>query len=126
MTTRKSRPFFLNLILIRLPIAGIMSIVHRVSGVLMVLAIPLMIALLGYSLSGPEGFHTIGAFLHSTLGQGVLFLCLWGLMHHLLAGIRYLLLDLDLGVERPTYRITAILVLVLSPLLAVLLTGGLI
>ena len=46
-------------------------------------------------------------------------------MHHFLAGIRYLLLDLDMGVEKPLYRQTAIAVLAAAPVLALLLTGAL-
>ncbi len=54
-----------------------------------------------------------------------LFLALWALMHHFLAGIRYLLLDVDVGVEKPLYRQTALGVLAAAPVLALILTGGL-
>ena len=50
MATTAKRPVFLNLIAIRLPVAGVMSIVHRITGVLMTLAVPALIYLLDLSL----------------------------------------------------------------------------
>ncbi|MDQ7015195.1 MAG: succinate dehydrogenase, cytochrome b556 subunit, partial [Gammaproteobacteria bacterium] len=54
-----------------------------------------------------------------------LFFALWGLMHHLLAGVRYLLIDLELGVDKPRYQQSAWAVLFAAPILALLLLGGL-
>lgn len=119
------RPFFLNLLIIRLPVAGYMSILHRVSGAWLVLAIPGLLWLLQHSLASPGGFGAIRDFLHSWPGAAGLCLLLWALLHHLLAGIRYLLLDLDIGIERPAYRHSAWLVILAAPPLALLLTGGL-
>jgi len=115
MQQAKPRPVFLNLLQIRLPVAGIMSIIHRATGVVMVLSIPLLVYLLDLSLSGPQGFADAQA----------LFGFLWGLMHHLLAGIRYLLIDIDIGVEKPLFRQTAWAVIVAAPVLALILMGGL-
>jgi succinate dehydrogenase / fumarate reductase, cytochrome b subunit len=119
------RPFFLNLLVIRLPVAGFMSILHRVTGVLLVLAIPGLLWLLQHSLASPAGFAETRAWLGCALGKIGLFLLLWALSHHLLAGLRYLLLDLDLGIHRPAYRYSAWLVLLAAPPLALLLTRGL-
>lgn len=125
MQETKPRPVFLNLIKIRLPIAGIMSIIHRVTGVVMVLAIPVLIYLLDLSLSGPEGFAAVKGLFAGTFIKLLLFLFLWGLMHHFLAGIRYLLIDIDIGVEKPLFRQTAWAVILVAPVLALILTGGL-
>jgi succinate dehydrogenase / fumarate reductase cytochrome b subunit len=125
MQETKPRPVFLNLFKIRLPIAGIMSIIHRVTGVVMVLAIPLLIYLLDLSLRGPEGFANAKGLFASSFIKLVLFLFLWGLMHHFLAGIRYLLIDIDIGVEKPLFRQTAWAVTLVAPVLALILTGGL-
>ena len=125
MTTSNARPFFLNLMVIKLPIAGIMSIIHRITGAVMVLAIPLLIWMTEISLSGPEGFEQIRSILHSTIGKIGLFLAMWAFFHHLFAGIRYLLLDIDVGIEKPTYRYTAAAVLVLAPIVAYLIMEGL-
>lgn len=121
----KSRPVFLNLIQIRLPVAGVMSIIHRLTGVVMVIAVPLLIYLLDLSLSGEAGFGTVVALFDDVSVKLLLFLFLWGLMHHLLAGIRYLLIDIDIGVEKPLFRQTAWAVIVTAPVLALILTGGL-
>jgi succinate dehydrogenase / fumarate reductase cytochrome b subunit len=117
------RHIYLNLLQIRLPIAGVMSIAHRVSGVLMVLAIPLLIGLLQFSLADAASFGQLKAWFGGWLGLAILFLALWALLHHLLAGIRYFLLDLDIGIDKPHYRHSAWGVMLAAPLLAALLTG---
>ncbi len=122
---RSSRPVFLNLWQIRLPVAGVMSIAHRAAGVLLFLSIPLMLTLLHAALIGEQAFVQIQALLRQPLMMAVLFLLLWALMHHLLAGIRYLLIDLDLGVQSPRFRQSAWAVLVAAPLVASLLFWGL-
>jgi succinate dehydrogenase / fumarate reductase cytochrome b subunit len=125
ITSQHNRPVFLDLLRIRLPVAGVLSIGHRISGVLLALSIPLMIYLLDTSVSGPEGFERVRAVLSGWPFAVFLFLFLWALLHHLLAGLRYLLLDVHIGLSRPWFRRTAWVVLVAAPVLALLLTGGL-
>ncbi|MES9946678.1 succinate dehydrogenase, cytochrome b556 subunit [Candidatus Thiodiazotropha sp. CDECU1] len=125
MQETNPRPVFLNLFKIRLPMAGIMSIIHRATGVVMVLAIPLLIYLLDLSLSGPDGFAAAKGLFANGLVKLILFLFVWGLMHHFLAGIRYLLIDIDIGVEKPMFRQTAWAVTLVAPVLALILLGGL-
>ncbi|WP_457667193.1 succinate dehydrogenase, cytochrome b556 subunit [Thiolapillus sp.] len=120
-----SRPVFLNLLQIRLPMAGIMSIAHRAAGVILFLSIPFLAALMSAALSGQTGFIQTQMLLKQPFMQLILFLLLWALAHHFLAGIRYLLIDAHLGVQAPRYRQTAWLVLVASPVLALLLLWGL-
>jgi len=124
MTTTSRRPVHLNLFQIRLPIGGIMSIIHRATGVFMFLALPLLIYLLDLSLSGPVGYAEAGDALHGVLGTVFVFLIMWSIAHHLLAGIRYLLIDVDMGVEKEIARRTALAVVVAGPVLGLLLTGG--
>ena len=119
------RPVHLNLTKIRLPVGGVMSIIHRLTGVLMFLSIPLFIYLLDRSLISAQGFAEAAHLLHTPLGKLMLFGLMWSLMHHLLAGIRYLLIDVDLGVDKATARMTALLVIVAAPPLGLLLTWGL-
>jgi succinate dehydrogenase / fumarate reductase cytochrome b subunit len=125
MLDTKPRPVFLNLLKIRLPIAGIMSIIHRATGVVMVLSIPFLIYLLDISLADPDGFAQVKAIFDMGLIKLLLFLMLWALMHHLLAGIRYLLIDIDIGVDKPLFRQTALAVTLAAPVLALILLGGL-
>ena len=124
MTTTTRRPVHLNLVKIKLPIGGIMSIIHRATGVFMFLVTPYLIYLLSLSLSGPAGYQQASDSVHSLLGTLVVFFLMWSLAHHLLAGIRYLLIDVDLGVEKDMARQTALGVTVAGPILALLLTGG--
>ena len=124
MTTTTRRPVHLNLFKIKLPIAGIMSIIHRATGMFMFVALPYLIYLLDLSLSGPAGFAEATAAVHGVVGTVFVFLIMWSLSHHLLAGIRYLLIDVDLGVEKEMARQTALAVVVAGPVLGLLLTGG--
>jgi len=109
--TQSTRPIHLDLWRIRLPIGGWVSILHRLSGVLLVVAIPAGAIVLGHALSGPEGFAASAALLGHPLVRLVVVVLVWGLLHHLAAGVRYLLLDLGLGLERRSARRSAWLAL---------------
>jgi len=115
------RPKYLNLIRIRLPIPGVVSFAHRVSGVLMFLAIPFMVYLLHLSASGQEGFVQSQNLLQLPVVKLILLLLAWSIYHHLFAGIRYLLIDVDVGVKKPAARASAMLVFI-AGLLAASLT----
>lgn len=115
-----SRPVFLDLWHIKLPLPGVVSILHRVSGVLMVLSIPVAAILFDQALSGPKGFAATAAFLDLWPIKLALLVLIWGLLHHLLAGIRHLTLDIGVGLDRPVARKTAWAVLVGAPVLLVL------
>ena len=120
-----TRPVHLNLLKIRFPIGAIMSIIHRATGIFMFLALPYLIYLLDLSLGSADGYAQASAQLHSWFGSLWLLGLMWALMHHLLAGIRYLLIDADVGVEKPLARQTAWLVTIVGPILGLLLTWGL-
>jgi succinate dehydrogenase / fumarate reductase, cytochrome b subunit len=120
---RDGRPVFLNLFQIRLPIPGVVSIAHRISGVLLFLAIPVFLLLFQRSLQGEAGFSQTLTWLQSPLVMLMTLVVVWSLLHHWLAGIRYLLIDLEIGVERMAARRTAWVVLVLAPALTLILLG---
>ena len=120
------RPVFLNLLQIRLPWPGIASIMHRISGVVMVLAIPFLAWLLHYSLEDADSYAMLTSMLQqSLLVKLLLVLLLWALFHHLLAGMRYLLIDIEIGCDRLAARLSSLLVIAAAPLLALLLGGAL-
>lgn len=104
---QSNRPVFLDLWRIKLPATGIVSILHRISGVLMVLAIPAAAVLLHLALSGPKGFEAAAGFLGNGLVRLALLVLAWSLLHHLFAGLRYLLLDLGIGLDRAVARQSA-------------------
>jgi succinate dehydrogenase / fumarate reductase cytochrome b subunit len=117
-TTDKQRPKYLSLqaILfeIRLPLAGWVSILHRVSGVLLFASGIWLLFLLDRSLSSAAGFASIQRYLDFTLVKLSLLVLVWAYCHHLCAGIRFLLLDLDKGVDKASARASSIAVLVVS------------
>lgn len=118
---KSHRPVFLNLLQFRFPMAAIMSVGHRAAGVLLILLIPFLAYLLELSLSGSDGFDQAADLLGGPVAKLLLFILLWALIHHLLAGIRYLLIDFDIGVEREAAGKSAVAVMVAAPILALLL-----
>ena len=110
----EKRPVYLNLFKIRLPTTGIVSFAHRVSGFLLFLAIPFAIYLLERSVGSAAGFEQSLETLQQPIIQLVLLLLVWALVHHLLAGIRYLFLDFDIGIDKAGSNLSAWVVLVLE------------
>jgi len=95
-----NRPVYLNLFKIRLPTTGIVSFAHRVSGVFLFLAIPFSIYLLDLSVTSVQGFEHSMQMLQRPVIQLILLILVWALVHHFLAGIRYLFLDFDIGIDK--------------------------
>lgn len=99
------RPIYLNIINIRFPITAIISILHRISGVLLFIIIGPMLWLLQLSLSSHEKFYKI---LNFFLKNNVFFkFLLWNisaiLSYHIIAGIRQILMDI--GLLQPTWAV---------------------
>ncbi len=95
-----------------MPVTAILSILHRVSGVLLFLSFPVGVYFFDLSLRGPVEFEKVKAVMTGSVGFVLVeAVILWALVHHLLAGIRYLVLDLGIGSDRNTARMTAMLVL---------------
>ena len=116
------RPIFLDLLQIRLPRGGLLSIVHRATGVLLVLAIPLFIYFLQLLNGGAEGFSQALSLLQSTPGKILASITVWVLIQHSLSGIRHLIMDMGYSYDKNIARITANATFVLS-LLLIMLTG---
>ena len=114
VTVRKPRPKFLALNQIRLPLPGIVSILHRISGVGLFLLLPFLLYLLDRSLGSAETFVTFSAVVGHPLVKLLLFGLLWAYMHHFCAGIRFLLLDIHKGLELETARMSSKIVLGVS------------
>ena len=111
----KARPVYLNLVAIRLPLPGIVSILHRISGAfLFVVGIPLLLAFVGASLASPESFASLKACLAHPLAKLTALVFAWAYLHHFCAGIRYLLLDVHVGIDLPAARRSSVVVLVVS------------
>lgn len=101
MTTKQDklskRPVHLNLFAIRFPIMAIVSICHRVSGVLLFLMIPLLLWVFQVALQSPEGYTQVAAVMGSFFIRLLAYLSLLALIYHLLAGCRHLLMDMHVG-----------------------------
>lgn len=95
----KQRPKHLALHLIKLPLPGIVSILHRISGLMLFCALPLLLLMLQYSLRSIETYTQLVAVLAHPLPKLLLLSLLWAFLHHFCAGIRYLAIDLDYGVR---------------------------
>lgn len=118
---QKTRPKHLDLAKIRLPVPGIVSILHRVSGVALFLSLPILIYLLQGSLSSAESFDNYRAVITNPFAKLILLGMLWAFLHHACAGIRFLFLDVHKGLELATARATAKTVLAVSLVLTVVL-----
>lgn len=114
---RKPRPKYLNLVKIRLPLPGIISIMHRVSGAALFLLIPVLLYVFQMSLASEHGFAAVRSALMTPAAKIALILAVWGFLHHFCAGIRYLVLDLDIGTDLPAARASSSAVLIVSILL---------
>jgi succinate dehydrogenase / fumarate reductase cytochrome b subunit len=90
----KKRPKHLALHLIKLPLPGIVSILHRVSGVLLFLALPVLLLILQFSLRSPDTYTQLTAVLSHPLLKLMCLGLVWGFLHHFCAGLRYLAIDL--------------------------------
>ena len=117
----KKRPVFLDLQQIKLPLPGIVSILHRISGVILFIMLPILLALLGGSLSSDETFDTYKAWADNFFIKLILIGVLWAFMHHMLAGMRFLLLDAHKGLELETARKTARITLIAGVVSALVL-----
>lgn len=114
MTIKKKRPKNLDLKTIRLPLPGILSIIHRVSGAGIFLLLPVLLWLFESSLNSPETFALFKSVAANPLVKLVLFGLVWLYLHHFCAGIRYLLLDLHKGIDLESARLSSKIVFVVS------------
>ncbi|HNC53152.1 MAG TPA: succinate dehydrogenase, cytochrome b556 subunit [Accumulibacter sp.] len=121
MAIKKKRPKNLDLPTIRLPLPGILSILHRVSGAGIFLLLPFLLWLFQGSLVSPETFASIRSVVAHPLAKIVLLGLLWFYMHHFCAGIRYLLLDLHKGVELDAARLSSKIVFAVSIVLTLII-----
>jgi len=116
---KKAKPVYRNiglaqLIKYRLPWAGKVSILHRISGAALFLLLPFILYLFDQSLASELSFMQFQAFTDHFLVKLVCLGLIWSFLHHFCAGIRYLLLDLEIGVEKIAANQSAIIVLIVS------------
>ena len=94
MIENDNRPVNLNLLTISLPIIGLSSILHRISGVAIFFSFPLVVWMLSISLKSEESYFLLSSlFQNSAILKTIVYLFLVGFSYHLLAGFRKLLSD---------------------------------
>lgn len=116
------RPVSYDLNLAHLPPPGLVSIFHRASGLVLFFPIlPALIYLLGATLGSEEGYREWRAFFAEPAVKFVMLGVIWAYAHHFFAGIRYLFLDVHVGVAKEPARKTALAVLALGVITTILI-----
>jgi len=107
MLEKQQKPKFLNLFQIAMPVTAIVSILHRLSGFILVAILPVAIYAFYLSLQSKAQFDELMRCFDSIVFQLILIGLVWTITHHIFAGIRYLLLDIDIGLTLPKARMSA-------------------
>lgn len=119
---KNSRPMNLNLFTIKFPVMAIASILHRASGILVFLFIPLVLWWMQQSLLSEQDFNALLVHLNSSAIKYVVWIFLAGLLYHLFAGIRHLIMDMGYCESLKLGRFTSYLVMGIS-LVFIILAG---
>ena len=119
-----NRPVYLNLIKIHLPVAGMVSLLHRGTGVLLFLALPFAVYLLDLSIESEESFLKVQQILNQPIMLIVQILMLWSIAHHFFAGIRFLLIDAEIGVDKTSAQWGAWLVFLAEAITLIVIVSG--
>ncbi|MBI5658253.1 MAG: succinate dehydrogenase, cytochrome b556 subunit [Nitrosomonadales bacterium] len=110
----RNRPVHMELSKIRLPLPGLVSILHRISGLLLFLAFPLLLMMLQSSLRSIETYTLLAGLLRHPLSRLSLLVLAWAALHHICSGIRCLLIDLDFGGRLAQARASSMWVIAVS------------
>lgn len=117
----KVRPKYYDLNLLNLPLPALVSIFHRITGMVMFLfMIPLSLYLLQATLKSESGFNFWSNVLNFPVAKLILLGFVWAFLHHFFAGLRYLLLDLHIGVDKAAARTSSVWVLILGAVATIL------
>jgi succinate dehydrogenase / fumarate reductase cytochrome b subunit len=118
------RPVYLNLLKIRLPVPGIVSFAHRITGVLLFLSLPFAVYLLDLSIESQQSFARVQQILHQPFILLLQVVLLWAIAHHFFAGIRFLLIDAEVGVGKSAARTGSWLVLLAEVITVLVIVAG--
>src|SRR5208282_6882825 len=110
---KKSRPEFRNIHLLtdlpnyRMPLASVISILHRVSGFLLFLMLPFLLYLLDQSLLSEDTFEYLKGFTSGWFVKLIILALSWAYLHHFCAGVRHLVMDVHIGLDKDSARKSA-------------------
>ncbi len=116
------RPKNLELSTIRFPLPAITSILHRISGVFIFAGVGVLLWMLSESLSSADGFARAAQWLDMPLVKLIVWAVVAGLIYHLVAGVKHLVMDLGIGETLSGAQTGARLVLIIS-IIAIVLAG---
>jgi succinate dehydrogenase / fumarate reductase cytochrome b subunit len=117
---KKQRPVNLDLQTISMPITAIASILHRISGVIMLFAVGILLWLLTESLSSEQGFQNAQEIVSGFFGTFILWGILTALAYHIAGGIRHLLMDMGYFEELESGALSAKVSFVATVVLSIL------
>lgn len=118
------RPKFLNLRQIHMPVTAWVSILHRISGVVLFISLPFILTGMEALYESAASFERLSRWLAEPWLRGFALALLLLFIYHLLAGTRYLLFDLHIGTQRRAARRSAFAVLVVTLLGAAIIVIG--
>lgn len=122
---RKERPQIRNIhitdiVRYRLPMPGMVSIMHRISGAVLFLALPFLLYLFELSIRSEISFAEFGGVVSHPFAKLVLVVLAWGYLQHFFAGIRHLVMDTHIGLDKQSARKSAAVVLGLTAITTLL------
>ena len=122
---RTNRPEFRNIhvtqiVRYRMPPSAMVSIMHRVSGAALFLALPFLLWMFDLSLISEDSYARMAEVASGWIAKLALLFLIWAFLHHFVAGIRYLVLDLHVGLELRQARLNALAVFAISLVLTLL------
>ncbi len=118
---KTDRPVNLNIFTISLPLAGVVSITHRITGGILFVGVAFGLYVLDMALASQAGFNEALVVLEHPLAKFILLALLFVLVFHVLAGIKHLLLDFHIGDTVEAARINSIVVVVATVVVTALL-----
>lgn len=122
MNVKQNKPVFLDLTKIRFPIPAIVSILHRISGFIIFLLIPLILWM-AYAASTASGFAQLQECFSSPIMKIVVWAFLAFLIYHFLAGVKHLLMDGHILSENLTVAKIASTIVIVSAVVLIILAG---
>jgi len=114
LTAKRRRPVWFNLSPLNLPLPGLLSIFHRISGALLFFGLVAFLYLLDLSLASESGYAQAAEVLRAPIAKPLVIASIWSLLHHMCAGIRHLFLDIDVGTSLHAARRSALAVFIVS------------
>ena len=114
------RPINLNILTIKLPLSAYVSILHRMSGILLFIGVGFLLYILDLSLSSAQSFAELQACMLDGVVRFFVWLLLAGLIYHFVAGVKHLLIETGIGEDKKSGKIATVLTIIVSVVLIVL------